>query len=128
DAESYADALSELGLRAASYHAGMRASARDKVHQRFLDDRVDVVVATTAFGMGIDKPNVRFVIHADVPESLDAFYQEIGRAGRDGEQAATVLYYRPEDLGLRKFFTSASADPVVLRRVAKLVELHDGPI
>src|SRR4029079_4822545 len=128
DAESYADALSELGLRAASYHAGMRASARDKVHQRFLDDELDVVVATTAFGMGIDKPNVRFVIHADVPESLDAYYQEIGRAGRDGDAAATVLFYRQEDLGLRKFFTSASADPVILQRVAKLVELHDGPI
>jgi ATP-dependent DNA helicase RecQ len=128
DAESYAAALAELGLRAASYHAGMRAAAREQVHQRFLDDDLDVVVATTAFGMGIDKPNVRFVIHADVPESLDSYYQEIGRAGRDGGDAATVLFYRPEDLGLRKFFTSASADPVVLQRVAKLVELHDGPI
>ncbi|HET7311669.1 MAG TPA: RecQ family ATP-dependent DNA helicase [Mycobacteriales bacterium] len=128
DAESYAVALAELGLRAASYHAGMRARAREHVHQRFLDDELDVVVATTAFGMGIDKPNVRFVIHADVPESLDAYYQEIGRAGRDGEPAATVLFYRPEDLGLRKFFTSSSADPVVLQRVTKLVELHGGPI
>ena len=128
DAESYAAALSELGLRAASYHAGMRASARDKVHQRFLDDQLDIVVATTAFGMGIDKPNVRFVIHADVPESLDAYYQEIGRAGRDGEPAATVLFYRNEDLGLRKFFSSSSADPVVLQRVAKLVEMHGAPV
>ena len=128
DAERYAAGLAELGLRAAGYHAGMRAAARDTVHQDFLDDRLDVVVATTAFGMGIDKPNVRFVIHADVPESLDAFYQEIGRAGRDGEPATTVLFYRPEDLGLRKFFTSSSADPVVLQRVATLVQLHDGPI
>src|SRR3954451_1397469 len=128
DAESYAVALSELGLRAASYHAGMRARARDRVHQRFLDDQIDIVVATTAFGMGIDKPNVRFVILADVPESLDAYYQEIGRAGRDGEPAATVLFYRNEDLGLRKFFSSSSADPVVLQRVAKLVELHGAPV
>ena len=128
DAESYAAALAELGLRAASYHAGMRAASRDRVHQRFLDDQLDVVVATTAFGMGIDKANVRFVIHADVPESLDAYYQEIGRAGRDGDPAATVLFYRQEDLGLRKFFTSSSADPVVLQRVTKLVGLHDGPI
>ncbi|MDQ1696232.1 MAG: ATP-dependent helicase RecQ, partial [Frankiaceae bacterium] len=128
DAERYAGALAELGLRAVAYHAGMRASDREQVHADFLDDRVDVVVATTAFGMGIDKPNVRFVVHADVPESLDAYYQEIGRAGRDGRPADTVLFYRPEDLGLRKFFTSASADPVVLQRVATLVELHDGPI
>src|SRR4051812_6901509 len=128
DAEAYAAALADLGLRAASYHAGMRARARDRVHQRFLDDQIDIVVATTAFGMGIDKPNVRFVIHADVPESLDAYYQEIGRAGRDGDPAATVLFYRPEDLGLRKYFTSSSADPVVLQRVAKLVQLHGSPI
>jgi len=128
DAERYAEALSDLGLRACSYHAGMRAADRDDVHTRFLDDELDVVVATTAFGMGIDKPNVRFVAHADVPESLDAYYQEIGRAGRDGRPANAVLFYRPEDLGLRKFFTAGSADPVVLERVAKLVALHDGPI
>jgi ATP-dependent DNA helicase RecQ len=127
-ADAYAAALAELGLRACSYHAGMRAVARDDVHSRFLADELDVVVATTAFGMGIDKPNVRFVLHADVPDSLDAYYQEIGRGGRDGEPATAVLFYRPEDLGLRRFFSSSTADPVVLQRVAKLARLHDGPI
>ena len=63
-----------------------------------------------------------------MPDSLDAYYQEIGRAGRDGEPATAVLFYRPEDLGLRRFFSSSSADPIVLQRVAKLVGLHDGPI
>jgi ATP-dependent DNA helicase RecQ len=106
----------------------MRAIDREDVQERFMTDQIDVVVATTAFGMGIDKPNVRFVIHADVPESLDAYYQEIGRAGRDGAPAATVLFYRTEDLGLRNFFSSASADPIVLERVAKLSQLHDGPL
>jgi ATP-dependent DNA helicase RecQ len=128
EAERYADALAELGLRACSYHAGMRAAAREETHARFLDDELDVVVATTAFGMGIDKPNVRFVIHADVPDSLDAYYQEIGRAGRDGEPATIALFYRPEDLGLRKFFTSGGADEMVLQRVVKLIALHDGPV
>ncbi|HMC69126.1 MAG TPA: helicase-related protein, partial [Mycobacteriales bacterium] len=123
-----AAALTELGLRAYCYHAGMRAGDRNDVHSMFLDDALDVVVATTAFGMGIDKPNVRFVLHADVPESLDAYYQEIGRAGRDGQPATAALFYRQEDLGLRKFFSSGSADEVVLQRIVKLVSLHDGPI
>ena len=132
DAEEYAAALTELGLRACCYHAGMRAGDRNDVHSMFLDDGLDVVVATTAFGMGIDKPNVRFVLHADVPESLDAYYQEIGRAGRDGDAASAVLFYRQEDLGLRKFFSSGGTDDVVLQRLVKLVSLHrdthGGPI
>jgi ATP-dependent DNA helicase RecQ len=124
DAEAYAAALTEIGLRACCYHAGMRAGDRNDVHSMFLDDSIDVVVATTAFGMGIDKPNVRFVLHADVPESLDSYYQEIGRAGRDGKPASAVLFYRQEDLGLRRFFSSGNADPVVLQRVVKLLAMH----
>ena len=103
-AEELAAALCGDTVRAASYHAGMRSAERDAVQTRFMDDDLDVVVATTAFGMGVDKPNVRWVLHAEISESLDAYYQEIGRAGRDGEPAEAVLFYRQEDLGLRRFF------------------------
>ena len=103
-AEEVADALVERGVRAEPYHGGLPAARRREVEAAFTGDGVDVVVATTAFGMGIDKPDVRFVYHHDVADSPDSYYQEIGRAGRDGEPAEAVLFYRPEDLGLRRFF------------------------
>jgi ATP-dependent DNA helicase RecQ len=103
-AEELADALCDRAISAASYHAGIRGAERDAVQERFMDGELDVVVATTAFGMGIDKADVRWVFHSEVSESLDAYYQEIGRAGRDGEPARAVLFYRSEDLGLRRFF------------------------
>ncbi|WP_430295158.1 RecQ family ATP-dependent DNA helicase [Sinomonas sp. B1-1] len=106
--EDYAAALAERGLRAEAYHSGRRAADRASVHARFLGNELDVVVATTAFGMGIDKPDVRFVVHADIPDSLDSYYQEIGRAGRDGDPALAVLHYRSEDLGLQRFFAGGS--------------------
>ena len=128
DTETYAAELTERGLRAEAYHAGRKQSERDQVHEQFLDDELDVVVATTAFGMGIDKPNVRFVIHADIPESLDAYYQEIGRSGRDGEPAAAVLHYRPEDLGLRKFFGTHTPDEESLLAVLTALRAASGPV
>jgi ATP-dependent DNA helicase RecQ len=128
DTERYAEALTERGLRAAAYHAGRKAADRQEVHEQFLAGDLDVVVATTAFGMGIDKPDVRFVVHADVSESLDAYYQEIGRAGRDGEPALAQLLYRSEDLGLRNFFASGGPDGDTLTRVAAAVRRHDGPV
>ncbi|HWJ82625.1 MAG TPA: RecQ family ATP-dependent DNA helicase [Nocardioides sp.] len=105
-AEKYAAALAELGRRTAVYHAGIGQARRDEAHQAFLDDEVDTVVATSAFGMGIDKPDIRFVVHAQVPESPDTYYQEVGRAGRDGDPAVGVLVYRPEDLSLGRFFSA----------------------
>lgn len=128
DTEAYAAELTGRGLRAEAYHAGRKQSERDRVHEQFLDDHLDVVVATTAFGMGIDKPNVRFVIHADIPESLDSYYQEIGRSGRDGEPASAVLHYRPEDLGLRKFFGTHTPDEESLLAVLEVLRAADGPM
>lgn len=128
DTEKYAAKLLAAGHRAEAYHAGRAAADRERILELFMDDQLDVVVATTAFGMGIDKPNVRFVIHADIPESLDSYYQELGRAGRDGQPACAVLHYRAEDLGLRKFFGTHNPDPDAMLAVLKALRSADGPV
>lgn len=127
DSEKYAAKLADAGLRAEAYHAGRSDKDREAIHEAFMDDQLDVVVATTAFGMGIDKPNVRFVVHADIPESLDSYYQEIGRGGRDGEPAEAILHYRAEDLGLRKFFSTHAPDVDALMSVLKVVKNAGAP-
>ncbi|HVM41193.1 MAG TPA: ATP-dependent DNA helicase RecQ, partial [Acidimicrobiia bacterium] len=101
--EELAELLRKEGWNARAYHAGLGARRRHEIQDAFMRDALDVVVATTAFGMGIDKPNVRFVFHHQASDSLDAYYQEIGRAGRDGETAAACLFFLPEDLSLRRF-------------------------
>ncbi|MGQ7298334.1 RecQ family ATP-dependent DNA helicase [Quadrisphaera sp. KR29] len=124
DAEAYADDLSHLGLDVEAYHAGLSAEDRHWVHEAFTQGDLDVVVATSAFGMGIDKPDVRFVLHASVTDSLDSYYQEVGRAGRDGEPSLATLCYRSEDLGLQRFHAGGGPDEVALAAVAGAV--HDG--
>lgn len=128
-AEEIVEALREQGVRAAAYHAGMRTAEREEAQAAFMADEIAVIVATTAFGMGIDKPNVRFVFHADISDSVDAYYQEIGRAGRDGARATAILFYRPEDLGLRRFFAGGGqVDADQIAQVAEAVAAHDGPV
>jgi ATP-dependent DNA helicase RecQ len=109
-AEELRDALTAAGIVAASYHGAESRKERQRVHDGFMADDIAVVVATNAFGMGIDKANVRVVAHLDVPGSIDAYYQEIGRAGRDGDRAQAALYYRAEDLGVQRFFRGARVD------------------
>ncbi len=107
-AHELCDYLLKLGLRAAQYHGKLPKGQRADVQQSFMDDTADVVVATNAFGMGIDKANIRFVIHYDMPGTLEAYYQEVGRAGRDGRHARCLLFFRPEDRGIQAFFLGGS--------------------
>jgi ATP-dependent DNA helicase RecQ len=128
-AEELAEELVAAGVRAAPYHGAMARRERDRVQGEFMDDALEVVVATTAFGMGIDKPNVRFVLHHDVPDSVDSYYQEVGRAGRDGEPARAIMFYRSEDLGLRRFFAGAGqVDADEIEQVAAALGERRGPV
>ncbi|MDP8951130.1 MAG: RecQ family zinc-binding domain-containing protein, partial [Actinomycetota bacterium] len=127
--EEIAEGLLKCGLKAVAYHGGMKAGERERVQEAFLGEEAEVIVATIAFGMGVDKANVRFVFHYDVSDSVDSYYQEIGRAGRDGEAARAILFYRPEDLGIRRFFAgSGQVDLEQVQRVAEGVEAREGPI
>ncbi|MDQ6675991.1 MAG: RecQ family ATP-dependent DNA helicase, partial [Acidobacteriota bacterium] len=128
-AEKLAQAISERDIRAMHYHGGMPAKQRHFVQDEFMAGRIPVIVATSAFGMGIDKPDIRFVYHYDIPHSVDSYYQEIGRAGRDGEPAQAILFFRPEDLNIHKFFAGGGKlDTEKLERVVRAVQQTDAPL
>jgi ATP-dependent DNA helicase RecQ len=129
NAERITADLEERGVDALFYHAGLKREQRDSIQERFMSGAAEVIIATNAFGMGIDKSDIRFVYHFDIPGSLDAYYQEIGRAGRDGERAEAVLFYRHANIGTQKFRTGqGKLDTAQVRSVAEVVAREDGPV
>lgn len=128
-AETIAADLQEMGVDAVFYHGGMKAKDREEIQNKFMNGDVPVIVATNAFGMGVDKPDIRFVYHFEPSESLDGYYQEIGRAGRDGEPAEAVLFYCPQDISMQSFKTGpAHVDAESMEAVYNVLVDMKGPM
>ena len=128
-AEELNKALGELGIRSAVYHAGLDTKARAASQRAFINGDVQVICATVAFGMGIDKSNIRWVVHNNLPANIESYYQEIGRAGRDGLPAETILFYSYQDVIRRKNFISESGRPQVdTEKLEQMLRYAEGSV
>jgi ATP-dependent DNA helicase RecQ len=128
-AETIMHSLAEEGISALYYHAGLKAAEREEIQNQFMSGDAQVIIATNAFGMGIDKVDIRFVYHYDAPDSLDSYYQEIGRAGRDGEKAEAILFFREQDIGAQAFHTGqGKVDAKQLEEVVEAIAEQDQPV
>lgn len=129
NAETIAADLQQIGVDAAAWHGGLKPREREEIQNRFLHDELPVVVATSEFDPGADREDIRFVYHADVSDSLDAYAEEIGRAGRDGKPAEAVLFYRSQDISAQQFKTIASrVDAETMETVFNAIARHRKPV
>ncbi len=125
-AEELVQDLNQERIKVLLYHGGLGARERESIQDQFMSGGADVIVATNAFGMGVDKPDIRFVFHHDPPESLDSYYQEIGRAGRDGKRSDAELFYRAENIGSQSFKSGEGViGPAVLEAVANRIQAEE---
>ncbi|MDB8793599.1 DNA helicase RecQ [Romboutsia sp. 1001216sp1] len=123
EVENIHDGLLKRGYLVSKYHAGLSNEIRKENQEKFINDDIKIMVATNAFGMGIDKPNIRWVIHYNMPQSIENYYQEIGRAGRDGEESECILLFAPQDIHTQKYLVEASIENPQ-RKIAKYTKLQ----